>query len=175
VTKVTDPVLNFRALSETDLGQLYTWLNKDHLRRTVQPEPISLMEVHAKYLPRLASDHPVNGHLVCLEDQPVGYLQCYRVCTQTDYAHDIGEIDGVGLDLFIGEAHYVGQGIGKQMLRTYVSDIVPALFPDERACFIAHEVTNEAAIHCSLAAGFAYARDVVEEGRPSKLLVKHLC
>jgi len=172
---VTDRVISFRALSEVDLGQLYVWLNKDHLRRNVQPEPISLSEIHAKYLPRLALDHPVNGHMVCLDGQAIGYMQCYRVSTQADFARDIEEAQGVGLDLFIGEAQHIGQGIGKQMLRDYVTEIVPALFPDERTCFIAHEVTNEAAIHCSLAAGFTYTRDILENGKPSKLLTKQMC
>ena len=162
--------ITFRPLAEADLEILHDWLNRPHMRAHYQSEPISLAEVRREYRPRLRDARSVHCHVALLDGQPMGSLQCYRLRDEAEFAAEVGETDGVAVDLFIGEARHIGQGIGRRMLRSYVLDVVRPLFPGEANCFICHADDNEAALRCSLAAGFAVLRDVVEDGKPSKLL-----
>ncbi|UIJ93312.1 hypothetical protein Q1M64_10940 (plasmid) [Sinorhizobium meliloti] len=51
-------------------------------------------------------------------------LQCYSLRNYPDFASEIGEHDGVAVDLFIGEERFIGKGFGKAMLRSYVLNVV---------------------------------------------------
>ena len=119
---------------------------------------------------RLTGAHSTHCHIALLDGRPLGSLQCYRLRDEMEFAAEIGETDGVAIDLFIGEERHIGRGIGRRMLRAYVLDVVRPLLPGEATCFICHTDDNEAAIRCSLAAGFEPLRDVIEDGEPSKLL-----
>ncbi len=65
-------------------------------------------------------------------------LQCYSLRNYPDFASEIGEQDGVAVDLFIGEERFIGKGFGKAMLRSYVLNAVPSIFPQSCKCFICH-------------------------------------
>jgi aminoglycoside 6'-N-acetyltransferase len=162
--------ISFRPLAETDLEILCDWLNRPHMRRHYQAEPISLDEVRSKYRPRLADAGSVRCHMALLDGQPLGSLQAYLIRHEKVFADEIGETDGVAIDLFIGEESRIGHGIGRRMLRCYVLEVVKPLFPGENKCFICHGERNTAAVRCSLAAGFEFLRNVIEDSTPSKLL-----
>ena len=171
---MTRSEISIRSMEERDMERLWIWLNRDHMRHHYQPEPIPYEEVVSEYLPRLKQDHPTFCHIVLLDGQPFGYIQSYRITDYKEFAKDIGVFDGVAVDLFIGDEQFIGQGLGKQMLHAYVSDILPRLFPDQERCYIAHEKTNIPAIRCSLASGFVRLRDVIEGGKPTELLFQKL-
>lgn len=46
---------------------------------------------------------------------PIGHIQTYRVCDWPEYAAIIGEVGGISLDLFIGDAQFVGRGWGPEL------------------------------------------------------------
>lgn len=56
------------------------------------------------------------------------------------------------------------------MLRSYVLNVVPSLFPHDCKCFICHAKENQIAIRGSLSAGFLPYRDDIEGGVESLLL-----
>ena len=163
--------LGFRAVSEADIPLLHDWLNRAHLRRFYQKEPISLAAVADEYGPAIRGEEPSHLHLALLGDRPFGYLQCYRNLDYPDYAREIGLQDGASIDLYMGEQSLLGQGWGKRMERAYVLERVFPLYPREQHCYVLHERGNAAALACSLAAGFQPLRDVVEAGQPSHLLI----
>lgn len=162
--------INFRSLLEEDLEMLFNWLNQAHMRQHYQKVPVSLKDVRQKYLPRISDTHPTHCHIALLDGKPIGKIQSYLVRDYEDFSTIMETNKGVGVDLFIGEENCLGRGIGQQMLRTYVSDIVKELFPEEQICFICHAGSNKAAIKCSTGAGFKHLRKCVEDGEQCTLL-----
>jgi len=164
----------YRPLAEADLPLMADWLNRPHLRAFYQREPISLAAVAAKYGPRIRREVPTHSWLAILAGAPFGYLQCYRVADWADWRGTIGVDHGVSIDLFIGEAALIGHGVGRRMLAGYVDQVAFPQHPDERLCWIGHELENAAARGCSAAAGFVPVREYVEDGARCVLMVRQL-
>ncbi|AGS21946.1 GCN5-related N-acetyltransferase protein [Rhizobium etli] len=163
-------MIDFRSLTEADFPMLCEWLNKPHMRAHYQKTPITIEEVRRKYSERLSPSHPTYCHIACHDGEPFGKLQCYLLRDYPDFASEMGEHDGVAVDLFIGDEHFIGRGLGKAMLRSYVLNVIPSLFPQDCKCFICHAKENTIAIRGSLSAGFLPYRDVIEGGVESLLL-----
>ncbi|MHB8529996.1 MAG: GNAT family N-acetyltransferase [Caulobacteraceae bacterium] len=165
--------INFRPLAHDDLPRLAEWLNRAHLRRFFQPEPTTKDEVAAKYGPCIRGESPTNCHLALRDGEAFAYLQCYRNADWPD-RREVGIHGGISIDLFIADPALTGRGLGHRMLACYVEDVAFPLHPDERLCFIGHEVENTAARACSAAAGFRFVRTYVEGGKPFVLLERSL-
>ncbi|HXC56633.1 MAG TPA: GNAT family N-acetyltransferase [Rhizomicrobium sp.] len=165
-----DLAVAFRPLTENDLPWLWERLNRPHLRRFFQREPISLAEVEAKYGARIRHEAPTHCHLALHQGMPFAYIQCYRIADWPDWARLTGAQDGIGIDLAILEPERLGKGLGRAMLGAYVREIVYTLYPGETRCLIAHEHENGAALAASAAVGFRPVLDFVEDGRDTQLL-----
>ncbi len=152
------------------MGMLCEWLNHPHMRRYYQKNAISLAEVRKKYLPRLASEHPIYCHIAVVDSCPVGKFQCYLSCDYKDFLSELGEKEGVSVDFFIGEEAYLGRGFGKVFLHRYVLDTVTELFPEEKVCYICYAENNHIAIKCSVGVGFKAVKNIIEDGKRSVLL-----
>jgi aminoglycoside 6'-N-acetyltransferase len=162
--------ITFRALEESDLTRLTEWLNRPHLRRFYQFEPTTPEAVAARYGPYIRGDAPTRSHLALLGGEPFGYLQCYRIADWPDWQAVVETTEGISIDLFIADPDLIGRGLGRRMLARYVEAIAFPFYPDERLCWIGHQLENVAARACSEACGFAAAREYIEEGRPYVLL-----
>lgn len=169
----TSDIIAFRPLREEDLPLLCDWLNRPHMRDFYQKTSVLRSEVAQKFGPRIRGEFPTYDHIVSLADKPFGKLQCYRNIDHPGYAKEVNLFEGISVDLFIGEPHMLGRGLGRKMLRAYVVEVAFELYPKECACFICHELTNLRARACSAAAGFHPLRQVIEEGLPSELFVFH--
>jgi aminoglycoside 6'-N-acetyltransferase len=163
--------ISFRPLELTDLDDFCAWLNRPHLRRFYQLEPISRVEVEAEYGPCIRGEDPTHCDFALFDGRPFAYLQCYRIPDYPEWAALIESHDGIGVDLAILDPAMLGRGFGRAMLGAYLRDIAFPLFPDEQRCFIGHEVENHAAVACSRAVGFELVGPFVEEGFPSFLFV----
>ena len=161
----------YRPLSEAELPLMADWLNRPHLRAFYQREPVSQAAVTAKYGPRIRREVPTQSWLAILGETPFGYLQCYRLADWADWQATIGVDHGVSIDLFIGEPALIGQGVGRRMLRGFVDQVAFPQHPEERLCWIGHELENVAARRCSAAAGFVPVREYVEDDNRSILMV----
>jgi len=168
---MTDPIA-YRPLAEADLPLMADWLNRPHLRAFYQRAPISLAAVAAKYGPRIRREVPTQSWLAVLAETPFGYLQCYRLADWPDWRATVGVDHGVSIDLFIGEPSLIGRGIGRRMLSGYVEQVAFPQHPEERLCWIGHELENVPARRCSAAAGFVPVREYVEDGNQSVLMVR---
>ena len=162
----------YRRLTEADLPLMADWLDRPHLRAFYQREPISLAAVAAKYGPRIRREVPTQCWLAILGKTPFGYLQCYRLADWADWRATIGVDHGVSIDLFIGEPGLIGQGIGRRMLSGFVDRVAFPQHPEERLCWIGHELENVAARRCSAAAGFVPVREYVEDDNRCILMVR---
>jgi len=164
--------ISFRALQEGDLPRLTEWLSRPHLRRFYQFEPTTLEAVAATYGPRIRGEAPTHSSLALLGGAPFGYLQCYRIADWPDWQAVVETTEGISIDLFIADPDLIGRGLGRRMLAQYVEAIAFAFYPDERLCWIGHQLENVAARACSEACGFAPVREYIEEGKPYVLLVR---
>lgn len=169
-----DPVryraLRFEPLKEQDLAALYSWLQQPHVREFYHRKSVSSWdETCEHYLQRLKPGSPTKSFLGCV-DAPIGYIQTYRVADYPEYAAAIGEIEGICVDLFIGDLQYLGRGWGRLMLLKFLNNVAFPLFPEEEVCWIYHEPLNRRALRASQAAGFRYVRDFLEEGDVKQLL-----
>ena len=162
----------YRPLAENDLALMADWLNRPHLRAFYQREPITSAAVAAKYGPRIRREVPTHSSLAVLDGRPFGYLQCYRVADWADWRATIGVDHGVSIDLFIGEPGLIGQGFGRRMLSGYVEQVAFPRHPEERLCWIGHDLENDAARRCSAAAGFVPVREYIEDANRCILMVR---
>jgi RimJ/RimL family protein N-acetyltransferase len=61
---------------------------------------------------------------------PAGYVQTYRILDHPAYAKAVSiDDESWGLDLFLGEASFVGRGVGPAVLVRFAADVVFATTP----------------------------------------------
>lgn len=145
--------VGFRPLRRDDLGLMHEWLRREHVRLWWD-EHASYEDVAEHYLPAIEGRRPVDLYLILLDDRPVGFIQAYLVADHPDFAALVGLAAGVaGVDLFVGEEELTGKGLGSEVLRAFVRDVVFAELATT-ACIADPDVRNEASIRAFEKAGF---------------------
>jgi aminoglycoside 6'-N-acetyltransferase len=84
--------------------------------------PFPLEKIIAKYAPRVLAADGVTPCIMEYECQPIGYLQFYAADASEYNFFERGKI--FALDLFIGEPHHWGKGLGTQFLRLLLRYLV---------------------------------------------------
>ncbi|MBV8565870.1 MAG: GNAT family N-acetyltransferase [Methylobacteriaceae bacterium] len=156
--------VEFRPLAASDFPTLTAWLLQPHVRRFYQKKPITLEEVALEYGPPVRGEEPTICHLALSSGVPFAYLQCYRNADYPEWVAIIELEDGISVDLFIGDAGYVGRGFGRAALGGYLRQVAFPHYTFETRAYIGHELTNKVALRCSLAVGFLPLRPFVEDG-----------
>lgn len=147
--------VSLRQLKEADFERLFEWLNAPHLKPFYMWDPVSRNDITRKFQPRVDGEDDCRCLIAYIDDEQFGYIQWYLNRSVPEYgAGTIGETDGVSFDYFIGDAHYLGKGLGTEMLTCAVEKIVSTIAPKDRIFFVAHQPENKAAIKCSKRAGF---------------------
>jgi aminoglycoside 6'-N-acetyltransferase len=145
--------IGFRRLGRDDLGLMYEWLRREHVRRWWD-EHSSYEDVARHYLPAIEGRRPTDLYLILLDDRPVGFIQSYLLADHPDFAALVGLGAGVaGVDLFVGEEELTRKGLGTEVLRRFVSDVVFAE-PGTTACIADPDVHNAASLRAFEKAGF---------------------
>jgi RimJ/RimL family protein N-acetyltransferase len=89
-------------------------------------------------------------------------IQTYLVTDYPDFAALIEEGEGTaGLDLFIGNEAQTGKGLGTEMIRRFVEEIVFAR-PETTACVADPDVKNRASMRAFEKADFRAVREFVD-------------
>ena len=161
--------ITFRPLLETDLPLMHRWLSTDHVAEwypidDVPKPPLDLVCTH--YLPMIRNEEPTHPYLILLSNRPIGFIQTYLILDHPEYARAVQVDEGAaGVDLFIGDPSAVHRGIGPQILRRFLREIV---FGSLRAtsCIIGPQPQNAAAISAYGKAGFEYLKTVQAPGSP---------
>src|SRR5262249_60829031 len=109
-------------------------------------------------------------YVVLLDEREIGFIQTYSVVDYPEYASLIGLGDGTaGVDLFIADSALIGKGLGSEIVRRFVAQIVFADSATVR-CIAGPAAANVASVRAFEKAGFRVVREFVEDGKPSVLL-----
>jgi aminoglycoside 6'-N-acetyltransferase len=140
---------------------MYEWLRREHVRRWWD-ERESYEDVARHYLPAIEGRKPSDLYLILLDGRPVGFIQTYLVADYPDFAALVGLGAGVaGVDLFLGEEELTGKGLGTEVLRAFVRDVVFAEAATT-ACIADPDVRNTASLRAFEKAGFRRVGEFLE-------------
>ena len=113
--------LSFERVEVAHIPILFHWLNAAHIKGFYDKGYSSEEEVGAKYL---TPSDSVERLLVSIHGVPFGYIQYYQVGPTHEYAQyraSCGKT--VGIDLFIGEAAFLGRGYGRKMVEKLIATL----------------------------------------------------
>jgi aminoglycoside 6'-N-acetyltransferase len=150
---VTAREITFRALEKADLRLMHEWLQREHVRRWWS-EHRTYDDVVEHYLPSIDGRKPTDLYVILLDGRAIGFIQKYLAADHPEWAERVDGGAGVaGVDLFIAEEELTGRGLGPEVLRSFVRDVV---FADSAttACIADPDVRNAASIRAFEKAGF---------------------
>ena len=161
-------IIAFPPLREEDVVLVERWLEQDHVARWWRDD---IGESVAEYRRALVGREPTDHFLIEVDGRPVGMIQTYLVSDYPEWEEIVQVGAGVaGVDLMIGEADLIGHGIGPQVLRAFVRDVIFA-GPSTNAVVATVEETNRRSWRAFEKAGFRFVRDVEEDGVPHRLML----
>ena len=127
----------------------------------------------AHYLPAIEGSDPTDHYIVVLEATAIGMVQTYVVADYPDYAAWSAVTDRAtaGVDIVIGEEELTGKGLGTEILRRFVDEIVFAR-PQTTSCVADPDARNIASLRAFEKAGFHVERTFVdpEDGQTHALV-----
>ena len=161
--------IRFEPLTRDHLPQLLAWLQTAHVAewwRDLQTRE----QVEADHLPAIDGQEPSFHYVIVADERPVGMIQWYLVSDFPEWEETLHVGEGVaGVDLLIGEKDAIGRGLGPEILRTFIRDVVFA-HEEAKAVVAGIEPGNTRSLRAFEKAGFQFAFDYEEEGRPHRLL-----
>jgi aminoglycoside 6'-N-acetyltransferase len=159
-------LIAFAPLRRDDMPLVREWLSREHVRRWWRDPEASIASCEEA----LAGRDPAEHYLIVADDRLVGMIQTYLVADNPEWAALIGIGEGAaGVDLLIGEPEQLGRGLGPEILATFTREIV---FANPRVDTVVATVDeeNRRSWRAFEKAGFRKARNVVEDGRPHRLM-----
>jgi RimJ/RimL family protein N-acetyltransferase len=171
-------MVTFRPLARADLPRLRDWLNEPHVAAWwgagTGPDGLggagvdaaTLEQVEAAYGDAIAGRGATRHFVIVVDGAPVGLIQSYRLGDEPEYAAEIGELEGAGVDLLIGDADRTGHGLGSEVIDAFVTHVVFQEAGVER-CVAGPDVRNARSIGAFRRAGFRWVRDAAVAGEPA--------
>jgi len=161
--------ISFRPLAHDDLALLFEWVHREHVKPWWRPEE-TFDEFAREYVDAVEGRDPTDVYVIELDGRSIGAIQTYVVADHPEWEALLQVGPGVaGVDLLIGEAELAGRGLGPQILRAFLHEVVFAR-ADVHACVAGVEPANERSLRAFAKAGFHPVRDYVEDGLPHRLL-----
>lgn len=167
--------ISFKKLQLADLPLIHRWLNEPHVHEWYDHDKQNtLEEITKRYEPKIKGEKPTDCYLVIHEDQPVGYIQTYKVNDWPEFGNYVGYDDHTAsIDLFIGETSFMGKGLGSLMIKKFLRDVVFAS-QEITTCIIGPEPKNLRAINAYIKAGFTYVKTVQIPNEPEPTYIMEL-
>lgn len=139
---------SFRPLSFSDVPLMHSWFNLPHVKKFYSLRQWTEAEVMKKLEPYIEGKQLVNGFIVLIDDKPIGYIQKYNVVDfpwpNQNLTDEIVK-NAAGMDLFIGDASLIGNGIGSQLIQAFLNQHI---WPNKQYCLVDPDISNTAAIRC---------------------------
>ncbi|MEA2661430.1 MAG: aminoglycoside 6-N-acetyltransferase [Chloroflexota bacterium] len=170
-----EPEYDFPALTEADLPLVRRWLLEPHVSRWWADPPRETYpdDELETYRSRVRGDaDPTLLFLVRRRGRPLGFIQCYRIADDPEYAAALAlDAPAAGIDVFIGDPAETGKGHGPALIRAFLRDVVFRIY-DVDECVIGPSVKNANAIRAYEKAGFRFFKDaaVPDEPDPEHLM-----
>lgn len=143
---MTDRLVSFAKLRDTDLPRLRAWLSAAHVQEWWGDAESEMHEIESHL-----ANRKVEMFVFSLDAQPTGYIQCYDPRDWPGHGFD-GEAPGTrGIDLFIGEPDMIGRGVGTAVIRAFCDRLFARGAP---AVVIDPDPANARAIRTYEKAGF---------------------
>ena len=160
--------IGFRRMTMDDLPLMHRWLQTpDVLEWWWGGVAPSYAAVAEKYGPSIRGEEPTDAYLILHANRPIGYIQAYMIGDYPEYAAIVDtDADAAGVDLFIGETDYLHKGLGSQILRAFLHDVIFGA-GDATSCIIGPSETNRIAIRAYEKAGFRYFKTVPSANEPT--------
>jgi len=158
---------SFRPLTQSDLPRLHEWLNRAHVAEWWD-EQRDLEYVLEAYGADLSSP-VIRMFFAYLDDEPVGYIQVYRVMgADPEWWTEETDPGARGIDQFLANAEQLGQGLGSSMVRQFVA----SLFADPEVTQVQTDPSprNPRAIRAYEKAGFRRVGEVSTPDGPALLM-----
>lgn len=112
----------FRLITLDDLPLLHDWLNRPHVAEWWEGA-ISLEYVVESFTGDIANPM-IDVMFACLDGEPVGYVQVYRVMgADPEWWQDETDPGARGIDQFLANADQLNRGIGSRMVREFMTRI----------------------------------------------------
>ncbi len=172
-------MITFRPLERADRTRLRDWLNQPHVYEwwgvpSGVPDSIggpgddaaTLEQVDAEYGDSFDGTGTDQRFVIVVDGEAIGMAQWYRLSDSPEYAEAIGEPDGAGMDLFLGDPGRTGAGLGPRVIDAFVTGVVFAE-PGIGRCVAGPDVRNERSVRAFARAGFSWARDAQVHGEPA--------
>ena len=171
----TEPRWRFRPLALEDMEQFQYWVHQPHVYEWWYEDALGLEELIELYRPDIEGTGTAHCFMVDRNDEPFGYVQWYRIADEPEWTPTAVKIDAndVAVDLYVGDPEGVGRGLGTEMLRTFLRDVVFPAAPDAQYCWIDPDPPNRRAIRSYEKAGFEPVAlvDRIVEGKPDRALI----
>ena len=145
--------ISVRPMTEGDFADVTRWVNEPHVAKWWDDER-SPEQVAAYYGAALRGEDPTRMWVWEVNGRSIGFGQDYRISDHPDYVLLCGRPDAIGFDYAIGEAAFVGRGIGTAILWVFLRDIVWPAYPGAREFFAAPDHRNEASLRVLDKLGF---------------------
>lgn len=137
--------LAMRPMTAGDLSDVGRWIRTPHVARwwdgRDRPE-----QVAKDFGPGLRGEEPIRYWIWEINGRSIGFSQDYRISDHPEFALLCGSPDAIGFDYAIGEAAFVGRGLGTSLLWVYLRDLVAPAYPDATEFFAAPDHRNLASL-----------------------------
>jgi RimJ/RimL family protein N-acetyltransferase len=167
--------VRFRRLTDDDLPLLHRWLNEPGVVRWWEGDDVSWDGVVADY--GSASTDPTEHWLALVDEQPVGWIQCYAVADFPEESEvrrwwELGvDRTAAGIDYLVGEPAARGAGLGTAIIRTFVAEVVFGRHPGWTQVGASPLEANVASRRALEKAGFTPAGTFQDELGECRLMV----
>jgi aminoglycoside 6'-N-acetyltransferase len=165
--------VTFRRLVDDDLPMLHRWLNEPGVVQWWEGDDVSWDAVVAEY--GSSQTDPVEFWIASIDGREVGWIQCYAAADEPEESDPWWALGvdrtAAGIDYLVGEPFDRGTGVGSELIRAFVADIVFGLHPEWTQACAAPYAANVASWRALEKAGFRFAGIVDDDAGPCRLMV----
>lgn len=165
--------ISFKKLDYVDLDLMSEWLSSPEVKKWYPVSDTSRAGVKKKYTPQIEGNERIQGFIILVNQEKIGYIQSYWCKDFPNPALPVKSPDlSSGLDIFIGDELWRGKGLGPQILRLFLSEIVFGSMGANH-CIVDPLSTNSRAIRAYQSVGFSDFVVSSAPGESYKFLIAH--
>jgi len=159
--------ISFRLIAPADVANLVRWQLDPEIVPWWGEANKTEEQITTKWELRASGEGPdrdpnTSRFIIVVDGEDIGEIQSYDLRHYPVEAAEVDVPNSGGMDVFIGEPAWRNRGIGTQIVRKFVDDVVFAL-PGVETCVIDPDPANKRAIRTYEKAGFTYVKTYYSE------------